>query len=106
MEENQSSRAIDDALFDAVVQKDVEKASEAIAKSADVNVVARNWGWYGTGLGGYPSALQVACGVGSTDMVDVLIRKEANVKYQEKGMVQNIRNCFADEKADVVVYMN
>ena len=43
MEENQSSRAIDDALFDAVVQKDVEKASEAIAKSADVNVVARNW---------------------------------------------------------------
>ena len=39
---------------------------------------------YGTGLDGYPSALQVACGVGSTDMVDVLIRKEANVKYQEK----------------------
>ena len=42
MAKSQSSRAIDDALLDAVVQKDVEKASEAIAKSADVNVVARD----------------------------------------------------------------
>ena len=40
MAESQSSSAIDDALFDAVVQKDVIKAYEAIAKSADVNVVA------------------------------------------------------------------
>ena len=43
MAKSQSSRAIDDALFDAVVQKDVLKAYEAIAKSADVNVVARHW---------------------------------------------------------------
>ena len=40
MAESQSSSAIDDALFDAVVETDVLKAYEAIAKSADVNVVA------------------------------------------------------------------
>ena len=43
MAENQSSRAIDDALFNAVVENDVVKASEAIAKSADVNVISINF---------------------------------------------------------------
>ena len=43
MAKRQSSRAIDDALFDAVVQIDIVKASEAIAKSADVNVVSRDY---------------------------------------------------------------
>ena len=42
MAESQSSRAIDDELFDAVVENNVVKASEAIAKSADVNVITRN----------------------------------------------------------------
>ncbi|XP_062506336.1 ankyrin repeat domain-containing protein 2-like [Corticium candelabrum] len=86
MAESQSSRAIDDELFDAVVENNVVKASEAIAKSADVNVITRNefGGWYGTGLHGFPSALQVACGVGSIQLFDLLIRKEANVKYQEE----------------------
>ena len=42
MAKRQRSRAIDNALFDAAVQKDVEKASKAIAKGADVNVVARD----------------------------------------------------------------
>ena len=43
-------------------------------------------GFLGTGLLGYASALQVACAVGLTDMVDLLIRKEANVNYQEKSV--------------------
>ncbi|XP_062506749.1 ankyrin-3-like isoform X2 [Corticium candelabrum] len=55
-----------------------------IGKSADVNVVAKRGGKYGTGWWGYPSALQVTCGVGSTDSFELLVRKQANVKYQEK----------------------
>ena len=40
MAESQRGRAIDDELFDAVVRIDILKASKAIAKSADVNVIA------------------------------------------------------------------
>ena len=39
-----------------------------------------------SGLWCYPSALQVACGMGSTDIVDLLIREQANVNYQEEGV--------------------
>ncbi|XP_062506285.1 E3 ubiquitin-protein ligase MIB2-like [Corticium candelabrum] len=84
MAESQPS-TFDDALFDAVVQKNLPIAARMIGMSADVNVVAKREGTYGTGLYGFPSALQVACGVGSTELVELLVRKLANVKYQEKG---------------------
>ncbi|XP_062506375.1 ankyrin-3-like [Corticium candelabrum] len=84
--------SIDDTLFDAVMNKDIPKAVLAIDNGADVNTVTRHYVWailgrYGTGLYGVPSALQVACSVGSIELCDLLIRKEANVNYQEKLVV-------------------
>ncbi|XP_062506694.1 ankyrin repeat domain-containing protein 17-like isoform X2 [Corticium candelabrum] len=84
--------ASSEALFDAVCVNDVNKASAALEKRADVNVVSRKIRWYG-GVYGLLSALQVACADSSIEMVDLLLQHQANINYHEERFGQTALHC-------------
>ncbi|XP_062506302.1 ankyrin repeat and death domain-containing protein 1B-like [Corticium candelabrum] len=74
-----------EALFDAVCAKDVRKASAALKKGADVNVVSKEKiriRFCGLALC-RPSALQVACADSSIELVNLLLEHQVNVNYQQ-----------------------
>ncbi|XP_062507115.1 ankyrin repeat domain-containing protein 17-like isoform X2 [Corticium candelabrum] len=76
-------RASSRALFYAVYANNVNKASAALKKGADVNVVGEVKRWYRR-VYGIPSALQVACANSLIEMVDLLLQHQANINYHEK----------------------